>query len=913
MIASSPGILTVSSDAIRPNAVPAVDPPASASVTDLFRRSEQSVYRQGDRLFLVLLGLQWIAGIVLALTASPRSWAGASSQVHTHVYAAIFLGGLCCWVPMALCFWRPGEVVTRHAVAIGQTGFSALLIHLTMSRIETHFHVFGSLAFLACYRDWRVLATATAVVALDHVVRGIWFPLSVYGVLTASPWRVVEHAAWVVFEDIVLVWSCRVSRREMWRICEEQYRNACLRDGLEVKVQERTRELQAEIAERQRTETAIRASEERYRAVVESAPEFINTIDREGRILFVNRVLPGFEKAHVLGSPIYNYIAADSVERVRQLVAEVFESGEVRTYEVSGAGLHGVPAWYASTLGPIKTDGRVTSAILIAADITARKLAEEELLNAKETADAGNRAKSEFLATMSHEIRTPMNGVIGFTNLLLDTPLSPDQHEFATTIRSSGQSLLAIINDILDFSKIEANKLELENCPYALRPVIEEAAELMSREAEKKGLEIVLHQDQDTPDNLIGDPGRVRQILLNLLSNAIKFTEQGHVFVNVSVDSGSSLPSIRVSVSDTGIGIPADKQASLFQKFTQADASTTRRFGGTGLGLAISLRLAERMGGRMGFESTSGKGSTFWFTLCRPVEAPVPAGLPRADGLRGVRVIIVDDLEVNRRVLREQLKLWGVPHDWAASGAEALQKLRGAHTAGQPFHVALLDYLMPEMDGEMLGREMQRDPALRSTAMIMLTSGSQRGDAQRLLAAGFSAYLTKPVVRPALLLEAISRAANLVAPARPAAVRPSVAQPPVPPGAPPVHRRVLLVEDNRTNQLLAELFLKKLNCTVDLASDGREAIGMVRQLPYDCIFMDCQMPEMDGFEATLEIRRLGADRRVPIIALTADVMAADRERCIAAGMDDYISKPLHLDDLRRALERWAMPGAMGAR
>ena len=661
----------------------------------------------------------------------------------------------------------------------------------------------------------------------------------------------------------------------------------------------------------ERTEL-LRESKERFRSLVENTTDWIWEVNEHTQYIYASpqvRELLGYEPDEVIGMTPFDLMMSEEQERIREQFVEI--AGRQEPFSgLENVNLHkdGHTVILETSGVPIfDSDGSFKGYRGIDRDITERKKVEEELKNAKENAEAASLAKSQFLANMSHEIRTPMNGVIGMTGLLMDTTLTEEQREFADTICNSADSLLTLINDILDFSKIEAGKLEMENIDFDLCGVVESSIDIFTIKANEKKLDFACFVDPEIPYMLRGDPGRLKQVLVNLTSNAIKFTMEGEVSISVIlVEEMDSHATVHFAVRDTGTGISADKIDSMFQPFSQVDASTTRKYGGTGLGLAICKQIVDLMGGKIGVESENGKGSTFWFTTTMEKQ---PLNQEQASFEHGnidnMRALIVDSNNTSRQIFRTYLNSLNCRVEEATSVEDIIDKLKISVDEGDPFKIALIDFFTLKSDVEGLGQTVKADPQLRDLHLIVLTSVGERGDARYFKNLGFDAYLVKPIKQAQLqdcLRIVTGKHANFREDTSSRIVtRYSITE------DNKLRVRILVAEDNIVNQKIALRILdKKLGYHADLVANGKEALESLKSLDYDLVLMDCQMPEMDGYEATRAIRDNSSSVRnpgIPIIAMTANAMKGDREKCIEVGMDDYIAKPINVKELADVIDR----------
>jgi two-component system, sensor histidine kinase and response regulator len=667
-----------------------------------------------------------------------------------------------------------------------------------------------------------------------------------------------------------------------------------------------------DITEQQSAADRLASNKERYRLLFEDVPVAMHEIDRDGIITRVNRArcaLGRYSPEELIGHHASEFVPAEQREESRAAVRAKLEGAQPlvpveRSYLRKDGGLLRVEVHDTPIYG---ANGTIQGMRTCLVDLTERYEARQRidafalqlqeknvaLALALESAREGTRLKSQFLANMSHEIRTPMNGVLGMAELLLESDLTPEQESLARTVSRSGGQLLAIINDILDLSKIESGKLELERAPFDLTAVVEAAVELMAPAAHAKGLELTYWLEPEVPVRLVGDEARVRQVLLNLVGNAVKFTVEGEIAIRVSAGrEPNGAIRLHISVTDTGIGIPGDGMRHLFQAFTQADSSTTRKFGGTGLGLAIAKNIVELMQGEIGVESVPGRGSRFWFTAVLELDAAAPASSARS-ALPPARVLIVDANATSRAILERHTAAWGLCPHTAVNGEQALAELRRHKAGGEPIGLVVLDMRMPDMEGAVLAREIADDPALGATRIIHLTAIGCLSDS-----AG-AARVAKPV-KPQALYECLKRVLEHSPGPTPAAAE-------TPPDLQPraCRGRVLIAEDNPVNQRVASLQVRRCGFDTDVVADGEEALAALENLHYALVLMDCQMPRMDGYAATRELRRREkGSRHTPVIALTANAYAADREACLQAGMDDHLAKPVSLRTLGEILDHW---------
>ena len=740
----------------------------SQRTDDLLQESHSNIIQRIDRLFAGLMVFQWIAAIIAAVTISPQTWAGANSETHLHVWAAVILGGLITSFPVYLALTRPGKTITRHVIAISQMLTAALLIHLSGGRIETHFHIFGSLAFLACYRDWRVLVTATVVVAADHFVRGIFYPLSVFGVLTVGPWRVFEHAAWVAFEDIFLFIAIRQSMGEMKLVAQHRATLEQANETVESEVKARTNELEQQARELKKAKQAA-----------EEQSAFGDILDQSLNEIFIFDA----ESLHFVHA---NHGARDnigySMEELREMTPVDIKPGQTAASfaKLVAPLLDGTKEYIEfaivhrrknGTEYPVEVHletsffGKRHVFVAVILDITERRRVEEELVGSRERALAADRSKSEFLANMSHEIRTPMTAILGFAEILLGNLAREENIDAAHTIKRNGESLIGLINDILDLSKIESGKYNVESIECSAHQIVADVTSLMRVRATSKKLPLNVHFNGAIPETIRTDPTRLRQILINIVGNAIKFTETGSVqIVTRLLNEFGEEPRMQFDVIDTGVGIPEDKIESIFDPFLQADNSTTRHFGGTGLGLSISRRLVELLGGEFSVSSTVGRGSTFSITIPtgplndvqlvqNAVEAAVATvyeKLPEdAKPLANCRILFAEDGPDNQRLISFILRKAGAEVTLAENGQIGLELATAAKADGRPFDVILMDMQMPVLDGYSATRQLREDGYM--LPIIALTAHAMSSDRQKCLEAGCDDYTTKPVDRKKLI------------------------------------------------------------------------------------------------------------------------------------------------------------------
>ncbi len=903
---------------------------------------EAKVIQRTDRMFAVLLVLQWIAAMVLVVWVSPLMWAGKDGQGQPHLLAAVLLGGAIIILPIILASRFLGRRLTRQAMAQRRAQLEA-----TEKALRDSEALYHSL----------VSSLPQNILRKDRDGRFTFVNQHFAGSLGRTPEELIgksdldlypaDLAAKYVHDDQEILRTGKTVQMT------EDHR---LPDGTPIVVQvvkTPVHDAQGniigiqgvfwDITAQHRAALLLADSERRFRTLATHSSIGIYQTDAQGNCVYTNErwnAITGIGGQGARGPAWEEALHPDDRRRVLDAWTQaIADQGEfVMEYRII------VPdrsvGWVLDNAVCLRDEaGAPTGFLGNILDITERKRDEAEVMKAREDAEAANQAKSEFLANMSHEIRTPMNGVLGMTELLLETALSREQREATELVKTSAESLMTVINDILDFSKIEAGKLELDPVDVRLRDLLDETLKALAFRAHRKGLELTCDIDAGVPDRVVGDPGRLRQILCNLVGNAIKFTEKGEVVLHVKLKERRSDGYVmQVAVEDTGIGIPADKQKAIFNSFVQADSSMTRRYGGTGLGLTISASLVRLMGGKLEVASEPGRGSTFFFDIHFGKTAGVSSGiisLKRVD-LRGVATLIVDDNATNRRVLEGWLRHWQAKPTCVDSGPAAIVELRRGAAAGEPYMLVLMDAMMPDMDGFTAAETILREPDLAGATIMMLTSADRQGDAQRCRELGMAAYLIKPIKATELHLtiaEALqtpsctvhreswtvnrgpwtdgvadhgSRSTDHGSRSTLHAPRTTDHGPRTNGTARTKSFKILVVEDNVVNQRVVSRMLEKYGYGVEVVGNGQEAIDTLEGECFDLVLMDVQMPVMDGLEATRAIRThvSPAIRGLPVVAMTAHAMKGDRERCLEAGMDDYLSKPLQTKDLVQAIAKF---------
>ena len=722
----------------------------AVEIFDSYLRADSA---HNDRMFAGLLAVQWFVGVSLALWLTPLTWVGTEYRVHVHVWTALLMGGAITLWPIYLVYALPGQFLTRMVIAVAQMLWSALLVHLTGGRIETHFHAFGSLAFLAFYRDWRVIAVASLVIAGDHIFRGVFWPMSVFGVSQPSLGRALEHGGWILYEDFFLLLSIRQRRNELRVIADREAWYEEAQRWTEDEIARRTRQLVNKQGELQ--------------AIMDASPLGKFMTDPHGTCIYVNPMcceITGLTRQQCLGNGWASNVHPEDIQEMMQAWGAAFEQ-RCRLSRPHRIIRHdGKVAWVNVTSAPIYHGKESMGFVGSLEEITKRIEAEQELRRAKEAAQAANQAKSSFLANMSHELRTPMTAILGFVDVLIGELEEPENLQAAQTVKRNAEYLLRLINDILDLSKIESGKLEAESLAISPRELLQDVVALMQVRATAKSLRLELELSGELPTTIRTDPLRLRQVLVNLIGNAIKFSEVGEVRVITRLEESDAVSSIlRIEVQDSGVGLSPEQLGKLFEPFTQADSSTTRRYGGTGLGLTISKRLIELLGGTIEVRSEVGVGSTFAIAL--PVEA-LPAatatepyhladqGVPASESevppdCSQLHVLLAEDGPDNQRLIAFLLRKAGAQVTVVEHGQAAVDAVRELQALGQSHDVILMDMQMPVMDGYTATRILREQGCGRP--IIALTAHAMSGDREKCLAAGCNEYATKPIDRQRLL------------------------------------------------------------------------------------------------------------------------------------------------------------------